>query len=115
MAGLYDITIEQGATWTLNLTYKDENQDRVNLTGYAAALQIRQFAKSADILLSRSTVAGNIVLGGATGTITVTATATETAALNAGVAVYDLELLSPLGITTRLIQGSVTISAEVTR
>jgi len=29
--------------------------------------------------------------------------------------VYDLELLSPLGVVTRLMEGKVTLKKEVTR
>jgi hypothetical protein len=115
MAGQYDITIDQGATWTLALTYKDGEGAVVDLSGYTAKMQIRPFARSSKVILERSTEAETIVLGGAAGTVSVTATAAETGALKPGVGVYDLELYSPIATTIRLLQGDVTISAGVTR
>lgn len=115
MAGIYDIEIEQGATWSLLLTYKDGAGNVVDLTGYTARMQARPFARSPKIILERSTQAGTILLGGQAGTVTIKATAAETAALKAGTGAYDVELYSPIATTIRLIQGKFTISAEVTR
>jgi hypothetical protein len=114
-ATTYDITIEQGATFSLVITYKD-NDTPVNLTGYTARMQVRSTMESATVLIELTTGAdGRIVLGGSAGTITMTIAATDTAALTAGRAVYDLELVSGGGIVTRLIQGVCTISRNVTR
>ena len=56
-----------------------------------------------------------ITLGGAAGTITLDQTATQTTALAIGSCVYDLELVSGANVVTRLLQGELIISAEVTR
>jgi hypothetical protein len=65
--------------------------------------------------LSLSTAAGGIVLGGAAGTITPTASAAQTAALPAGLLLYDLFLTSPGGVVTRLLAGNVNVVAKVTQ
>lgn len=114
-AGSLDITIEQGATWNLVLTWKI-NGSAVNLTSYIARMQVRVDTEDSETILSLTTEAGGgIVLGGALGTITLSRSATQTAALAAGEYVYDLELQSSGGEVTRLVQGSFIVSAEVTR
>ena len=113
MAGEYNFTIEQGATFNLLMTWKINNV-AVNLTGYTARLQARIDVDETDTILSLTTGAG-ITLGGAAGTITLDQTATQTAVLPKGEYVYDLELQSSGGIVTRLLQGELNISAEVTR
>lgn len=114
-AGSLDITIEQGATWNLVLTWKI-NGSAVNLTSYTGRLQARVDVDDSEVVLSLTTAAsGGITLGGALGTITLSRSATETAALATGEFVYDLELQSMGGEVTRLVQGSLTVSAEVTR
>jgi len=113
MAGSYNFTIEQGATFNLLMTWKIDNVP-VNLTGYTARLQARIDVDETDTILSLTTGAG-ITLGGAAGTITLDQTATQTALLPKGEYVYDLELQSSGGIVTRLLQGELNISAEVTR
>ena len=86
----------------------------VNLTGYTARLQARIDVDETDTILSLTTGAG-ITLGGAAGTITLDQTAGQTAVLPKGEYVYDLELQSSGGVVTRLLQGELNISAEVTR
>ena len=113
MAGSYNFTIEQGATFNLLMTWRINNV-AVNLTGYTARLQARVDVDETETILSLTTGAG-ITLGGAVGTITLDQTATQTALLPTGEYVYDLELQSSGGIVTRLLQGELNISAEVTR
>lgn len=110
----YDLCIPQGATFSRVIRWKADGAN-VNLTGYTARAQIRPTAASATTTLSLTTENGRITLGGAAGTITLTISATDTAAIAAGRYVYDLELVSAGGIVTRLLQGVVTVSANVTR
>jgi hypothetical protein len=114
-AGTLDFTIEQGATFNLVLTW-EVNGTPVNVTGYTARLQARVDIEETETVLSMTTDAGGgITLGGAAGTITLNRTATQTALLPAGGYVYDLELVSGAGVVTRLVQGDLSISPEVTR
>ena len=112
-AGTLDFTIEQGATFNLLLTWKI-NDVPVNLTGYTARLQARVDVEDTETVLSLTTGSG-ITLGGALGTISLDRTATQTTLLPAGTYVYDLELIAGSGTVTRLVQGELLISAEVTR
>lgn len=114
MADIYNAIVDQGSDWYLTLQYKDSNGNPVNLTSYTAAMQLRQFFGSTDAALTLTTSSG-ITITGATGTIAIHATATQTAAIAAGNYVYDLEIKSASNIVTRLIQGTITISAEATR
>ncbi len=112
--GNYDITIYQGASFSQVFTWKDENGAAINLTGYTARLKVRPAIDSSTVLISLADGSG-ITLGGAAGTITVSISATDTAALTAMLGVYDLELISGSGAVTRLLQGNLIISNEVTR
>ena len=113
-ATTYDILIEQGATYSQVITYKEAGV-AINLTGYTARMQVRATLESASTVVELTTANSRIALGGAAGTITLTISATDTAALTAGRGVYDLELVSGSGIVTRLLQGVATISRNVTR
>lgn len=86
----------------------------VNLTGYTAALQVRSLPDSPSAVLSLTTGSG-ITLTALTGQIDVHATALQTAAIDEGTYYYDLELTSAGGIVTRVAQGQVVVSPEVTR
>lgn len=111
----FDITINQGATFELTVTWKDSTGAAINLTGYSARMQVRETYSSASTIVSLTNGSG-ITLGGAAGTIAILISATTTAALTAPFSgVYDLELVSAGGVVTRLLQGAATVTPEVTR
>lgn len=111
--GNYDFKIYQGATFSRVITWKDESGALVDLTGYSARMQIRKKIDG-DSIIELTTSNGRITLGGAAGTITLNISATDTAALLSN-GVYDLELVASGNIVTRLLEGSVTLSREVTK
>jgi len=113
-AATYNILAEQGATFVLTLLYTDVAGDPIDLTTYTAAMQVRLKAATVTTILELNTGDSSITLGGAAGTILLAIDAATMVGLPAGKYVYDLELYNG-AITTRLIQGSFTISAEVTR
>ena len=111
----FDITINQGATFELTITWKDSAGTAINLTGYSARMQVRETYSSTTSVVSLTNGSG-ITLGGSAGTIAIVISATTTAALTAPFSgVYDLELVSAGGVVTRLLQGAATVSPEVTR
>ena len=108
----YNITAYQGATYNLNMTWSIGGT-AVNLTNYTAAMQVRENAQATATVLSFTNGSG-ITLGGTAGTIEVNATAATMGSATPGNYVYDLELNSGSEVT-RLIQGTFSIQAEVTR
>ena len=119
-----DICIFQGATFSQTLFYETgEPSAPVNLANYSAKMQIRSKPESKAIILELSTTTGGgngrITLGTSgdftTGAINLFISASDTASLSVCQnAVYDLELTSG-SIVTRILQGNVIISPEVTR
>lgn len=114
-AATYDFDIEQGATLLKPIVWKDSTGSPVNLTGYTAKMQVRQSVSSSDVLLEMSTVNGRISITPLTGTITLIFSATLTAAITWSRGKYDLELTSNDGTVTRLIEGQISVSKEITR
>jgi hypothetical protein len=115
-AGIHNIKVEQGATFSQTFTWKISSNP-VDLTGYLARLKVRDVnrrASAVNEMISLSSPSGGIVLGGALGTIAVTISASATAAVLAGKYVYDLELVAPNTTVTRLLKGTFTVLAEVT-
>ena len=117
-----DICIFQGATFNQTLFYETgEPSTPVNLTTppYTAKMQIRSKPESKAVILELSTAVGNgrIILNESTGSIRLFISASDTATLSVcDKAVYDLELYdSGSSTTTRILQGNVIISPEVTR
>ena len=113
-AATVNLAIEQGATFVKSLLWQaGDPLAPLNLTGYTARMQIRPSVGSYEVLLELTSSAG-IALGGAAGTIVITITAAQTAAMTKLSGVYDLEMING-AVVTRLAQGTVTVSPEVTR
>lgn len=111
--GKVNLAIYQGATYDKTFTWIVSDVP-VNLTGYTARMKVRPTVSSSTVYLDLTTANGKIVLGGSAGTVQLLLSATETAALTFTTGVYDLELVSGSTVT-RLIEGNVTVSKEVTR
>jgi hypothetical protein len=112
-AGIYNPTIEQGATFSRTIYWRDGNSVLVDLTSYTARATFRDKFGGTEIV-SLTTENGGIALGGAAGTITLTISATATAALAApSHGVWDLEMITGTTVT-RLLQGRFDVSQEVT-
>lgn len=114
-AANYDFEIEQGATLLKPIVWKDSSGTVVNLTGYSAKMQIRKSAASPDVLLELSTTNGKLTITPNTGTVTMIFNAATTTAIDWSRGRYDLELTSGTGVVTRLIEGEITVSKEITR
>lgn len=84
-----------------------------DLTGYTARLAIKDKV-GGTVLLSLTTENAGIVIDATAKTITLAITATATAALTWTTGVYDLELVSTTGVVTQLMNGSVSVTKEVT-
>jgi hypothetical protein len=115
MAENYSFTIDQGADYYLNITYKDSTGAAINLTNYTAAMQFRLSVSNSTAAISLTQASG-ITITGATGNLAIRVTAAQTAALiDSEKYNYDLEITSPSGVVTRLIQGVASVSSQVTR
>jgi hypothetical protein len=86
----------------------------VNITGYTARMQLRSLPNDPIAVLTLTNTSG-ITIDGPTGTLAVRITAAQTAAIIAGPYYYDLEITSPTGVKTRIVQGELNVNAEVTR
>ena len=112
--GEYEIVCYQGATLSETLTATDTATNTpINWTGYTAKLQVRRYPDS-ELILSLSTGGLGITTLTNDGKVTYTATDTQTGAIVAGNYVYDLELTSGAYVI-RLLQGTFTVSAQVTQ
>ena len=110
----YNLLIEQGATFELSIIWKDDNDTPIDISGYSARMQIRKTYDSDPVISLTNDSDGGIVLGGVAGTIAITIDADTTDDIEILRGRYDLELEFN-GVVTRLLQGIVNISREVTK
>lgn len=126
-AGKYTFTVEQGTTVNFGIEYKDSNDNPIDLSYYSARMQFRpNYADETNTIYL--TVSSSIDADGtgldftgidgdkpaSSGSIGVYISAAKTRLLDFDEAYYDLELYSG-SFVTRLLEGTVILSREVTR
>jgi len=109
-AGTYNFTIEQGTTFSRVLTLQ-ENGSAMNLTGYSVASQMRSTHNSSTVV---ATFSGSVT-NASSGQITLSLTNSQTSAIEEAIYVYDVEITSGAGAVTRILEGTITVTPEVTR
>jgi len=110
MAAIANLTIDQGATFSSDVTVKDANGNAFDLTGYTAAAKL---AKGYASTRTRTDFTTTIAADATSGVVTLSLTATQTAALDAERYVYDLEITSGATVT-RVIEGIISVRPQVT-
>jgi hypothetical protein len=109
MATKANLVIDQGTTYTTDLNLTDENGDPLNLAGYSANSQIRKhYTSSNSVVFSTS-------INAVAGIITLSLTANQTANIVSGRYVYDVELTDASNSVSRIVEGIVTVTPQVTR
>ena len=114
MAERYDLRIDQGSDKTLTLIFKDSNKQLLDLTGYSAYMQARIHPVVSEVALNLSTENGYIVITPLQGKMVIKFPKELTSAIRATKYYYDLEPVSE-DETVRVIEGTLTITQEVTR
>lgn len=111
------IELAQGATWIRTITFLDEDENPVDLTGYTALMEFRNTVESTGSpIITVGTSTNTISINGTNGEITITISSTITAALTSGTTLYyDLFIYSSTGVATRLLKGTAYVSGSVTR
>ena len=117
-AGKYDITIEQGATYELKISYKDDSGDVIDLSsGYVARMKIRDSVGGSIVASTESADSPKntitIALAASGHNIIPTISAANTATFDFDNAVYDLEIVAG-SVVDRIMQGRVALDKEIT-
>jgi hypothetical protein len=109
MATRVNILIDQGTDFTTSVNLTDNIGSQLDLTGMTAASQIRKTHSSSNSTSFTTALANN------TGTLTLSLNNAVTSSMSAGRYVYDVELTDSTSIKSRILEGIVTVTPEVTR
>ena len=103
-----NIQIEQGSNFNANYILEDSISNSVtNLTGYSAIAKIAKHPGSSVKTNFTITITASL------GSVGIALTSGKTASLKPGRHVYDVLLTDSFGVKTRVIEGSVIVSAGV--
>ena len=108
MATKVNLVVDQGTTFVSQITFNNEEGNTINFSTYTGAGQIRKHYSSSNSTSFSVSLSAN-------GVITLQLTANQTSNLVAGRYVYDLEVTDSSNQISRLIEGIVTVTPNVTR
>lgn len=104
-----NITIDQGADFSTNILLRDESGNLLDLNGYSGAAQMRRTHTSL------TAIDFTVAILVPTSEIVLSLTNQQTANITPGRYVYDVELTTNSNTITRIVEGIVTVTPEVTR
>ena len=108
MATKVNLVVDQGSTFQTSVTFNDETGNTINFSTYSGHAQMRKHFTSSNSVSFSVNMTSN-------GVITLGLTANQTANLTSGRYVYDLEVTDASNQISRLIEGIVTVTPNVTR
>lgn len=108
MAAKVDLNVDQGASFVYSINLKDNSGGPLDLTGYTGNAQLRTSYSSNNYTTM------NVSITAATGLIQLTMNSYVTSTLTRTRYLYDVELYYSNN-TTRLMEGFVNVSPNVTR
>lgn len=106
-----ELTLDQGTTFETSVSLANDDQTAINVTGYSFSSQIRKSYYSTNAVANLTVT----VVDASTGNVKLSMTAANTANVKAGRYLYDLLMTDTGGVKTRVIEGVITVTPQVTR
>ena len=103
-----NLTIEQGVDFEITITVRNQNNTPLNLLSYTAASKLRKHYTSTSFYPFTVTFVDRI-----NGRIALSMNNALTSTIPEGRYVYDVILTSPNSLKSRVLQGTVMVSAGV--
>ena len=114
MAGQKNFEVDQNATFTFIVEYKDNNGLPITLTGCTAKMQVRDTKGGTKLAFTLTTPTGGITIDGPNGKLTVKMTPTQTNKLFYPKSSYDIMITDTNTNKIKLLEGFITLSRSVT-
>lgn len=105
-AGIYNLSIEQGSSWELQMAIDSSVGVDLNITDYTFDAKIaRSYYDEEPVTIAVA------IVNAVTGTVKMSLSPAQTLALDAAIEyIYDVDMISGGGTVTRLMEGRATIS-----
>ena len=111
MAIKANITIDQGSDFSTTVNITDGSGSATDLTGYTGAAQIRKHWSSTTSYDFTVTIPAPET----DGIVQLALSSAQTSAIPPGRYNYDIELTSSGNVVSRIVEGLVTVTPEITR
>jgi len=110
MATVSNLFVDAGASYSNIISVAATNGQPLNLTGYSVASQMRKSYQSSTAYNFTASV-----FNAEQGKVRLQLTPQQSEAIPAGRWLYDVEITSPSGSKTRVVEGIVTVNPQITQ
>jgi hypothetical protein len=110
MAAKANIVVDQATTFSTTLNLTDDAGNPIDLTNYNAEGQIRKWYTSSNVVNFAISISQP-----KNGIINISLDANTTANMAYGRYVYDIVTITNSGTVTRVVEGILTVTPEVTK
>jgi hypothetical protein len=114
MAGQKNFEVDQNATFSFIVEYKDNNGLPIDLTGSTAKMQVRDTKGGSKLAFTLTSPSGGIVITPLLGQLTIKMTPTQTNKLFYPKSSYDIMVTDSNGNKIKMLEGFLTLSRSVT-
>jgi len=114
MAGQKNFEVDQNATFSFIVEYKDNSGLPIDLTGSTAKMQVRDTKGGSKLAFSLTSPAGGITITPLLGKLTIKMTPTQTNKLFYPKSSYDIMVTDSNANKIKLLEGFITLSRSVT-
>jgi len=114
MAGQKNFEVDQNATFSFIVEYKDNNGLPIDLTGATAKMQVRDTKGGSKLAFSLTSPAGGITITPLLGKLSIKMTPTQTNKLFYPKSSYDIMVTDSNANKIKLLEGFLTLSRSVT-
>jgi hypothetical protein len=112
MAAYVELIMDQGTTFNNIINLSDDiTNSSLNIIGFQVRSQMRRSYYSANATANINCTITNY----ANGEITMSMTAANTSLIKAGRYLFDLETVDPSGVVSRVLEGIITVTPQITR
>lgn len=110
MATISNLFVDAGANYSNIITVTASNGQPLDLTGYSVASQMRKSYQSSIAYAFTASIYNAL-----TGKVRLQLDSDDSSLIPAGRWLYDVEITSPSGTKTRVVEGIVTVNPQITQ
>ena len=111
MAQFVELDLDQGTDLSYNLDLTQDDGSPLNVTGYTFSSSIRKSYYSSNVTANLTVTVANSVGGN----VLLTMNSAVSANIKAGRYLFDVKQKDAANVTTRIIEGIITVLPQVTK
>lgn len=111
MAQFVELDLDQGTDLSYNLDLTQDDGSPLNVTGFAFSSSIRKSYYSSNVTANLTVTIANSVGGN----VLLTMNSATSANIKAGRYLFDVKQKDTANVTTRIIEGIITVLPQVTK